>query len=107
MDRLLYTTPTSAIDTDYTQNSLGWSADFIIAIESVAYLADYRLQLRFSDGTTRVVDFGPFLRASRHPQTSAYLNKENFLRFRLEYGDLVWDHYDLCFPIADLYTGTI
>jgi len=27
--------------------------------------------------------------------------------FRLEDGDLVWGEYELCFAIADLYTGQL
>ena len=58
-------------------------------------------------GTSRVVDFGPFLRKSYHPQIRAYLELEKFRTFTLDYGDLTWDNYDLCFPIADLYFGAI
>ena len=36
-----------------------------------------------------------------------YLDVELFQQFSLIYGDLVWHDYELCFPIADLYEGTI
>jgi len=35
--------------------------------------------------------------------TLAWLHPARFATFRLEYGELVWGDYDLCFPIADLY----
>ena len=36
-----------------------------------------------------------------------YLDAENFRKFTVEYGDLFWNDYDLCFSVADLYEGTI
>ena len=90
-----------------TTDPLSWPVDFVIAIDSVEYVAEYTLKLRFSDGTTRFVDFGPFLRASHHPQIRAYLDLNEFKNFTLDYGDLMWNNYDLCFPIADLYTGNL
>ena len=36
-----------------------------------------------------------------------YLNPDEFKKFTIEYGDLTWNDYDLCFPIADLYEGKI
>ena len=79
----------------------------LLEIASAERLSGYTLKLEFSDGTERVIDFEPFLRASRNPAIRAYLAPEKFSHFRLEYGDLVWDDYDLCFPIADLYEGQI
>jgi len=64
---------------------------------------DYALRLSFDDGTAQTVDFKPFLSLSRHPDIRVYLEPERFAAFRLEYGELVWGDYDLCFPIADLY----
>jgi len=71
------------------------------------HLSSYKLRLEFTDGTERVIDFEPFLKASRNPAIRAYLDPEKFSHFRLDYGDLVWDDYGLCFPIADLYEGRI
>jgi DUF971 family protein len=70
-------------------------------------VADYKLRLSFSDGVERVIDFEPFLRRSRNPMIRAYLNPQKFANFKLEYGNLMWDDYGLCFPIADLYENTI
>ena len=67
----------------------------------------YKLRLSFSDGVERVIDFEPFLRRSRNPMIRAYLDPRKFANFRLAYGNLMWDDYDLCFPIADLYENNI
>jgi hypothetical protein len=78
-----------------------------INILSAELDGDYRLRLRFDDGIVRSVDFLPFLSLSRHPEIRAFLDPGRFRSFRLEYGDLVWGDYDLCFPIMDLYHDRI
>jgi hypothetical protein len=67
----------------------------------------YKLKLSFSDGIERVINFEPFLRRSRNPMIRIYLDPQKFANFRIEYGNLVWDDYELCFPIADLYENNI
>lgn len=79
----------------------------VIEIVGVEHVSDYKLKLYFNDGGERVIDFGPFLRGSRNPMIRAYLEPDKFANFRLEYGDLLWDDYGLCFPIADLYENRI
>jgi hypothetical protein len=79
----------------------------VIAIESAAYVAPYRLRLRFDDGRENLVDFGPFLTASAHPSIRAYLDKARFKQFTVEDGFLHWNDFELVFPMADLYAGTI
>jgi len=70
-------------------------------------LSDYKVRLNFSDGAERVVDFEPFLSSSQNPMIRAYLDPQKFEGFRLEHGDLIWDDYELCFPIANLYEGRL
>ncbi len=79
----------------------------IIHIVEATGAGDYKLSLRFDDGTVQVVDFKPFLQHSPHPDIRAYLSEQRFSEFRLEHGDLIWGDYDLCFPIMDLYTNQI
>ena len=79
----------------------------VIDVTAVERVADYKLKLLFSDGLQRVVDFEPFLRDSQNPLIRAYLVPEKFANFRIEEGDVVWDDYGLCFPIADLYENRI
>ncbi|WP_208599036.1 DUF2442 domain-containing protein [Desulfonatronum thioautotrophicum] len=70
-------------------------------------IGDYTLHLQFDDQTEQVVDFKPFLYESPHPQIRAYLDPRIFAAFRIEYGELVWGDYDLCFPVYDLYRNRI
>lgn len=80
---------------------------WVIDLTKAEYAGNYRLRLWFSDGREQVVDFEPFLRNSFNPLIRRYLEHDRFQRFTVEQGDLFWDDYDLCFPIADLYEGLI
>jgi len=42
-----------------------------------------------------------------NPMIRAYLDPQKFGDFRLEHGDLIWDDYGLCFPIANFYEGRL
>jgi len=79
----------------------------VVDIEDAQYLERYQLMLRFSNGMRRVVDFEPFLTTSTNPLIRKYLDLSNFKNFVLEYGNLHWNNYDLCFPVADLYKGQL
>ena len=74
-----------------------------INITAVEQVDDYALRLSFDDGVVQTVDFKPFLSLSRHPDIRVFLEPSRFAAYRIEYGELVWGDYDLCFPIADLY----
>jgi hypothetical protein len=79
----------------------------IINITSAELAGDYQIRLTFDDGTRQEVNFKPFLTASVHPEIRAWLDPERFAAFRIEYGELVWGDYALCFPQADLYRNCI
>ena len=79
----------------------------VVRIESVRHVSGYKLALCFSDGHASAVDFGPFLKASAHPSIRAYLDLKRFKNFTLEDGMLHWDDFDLVFPMAELYEGSI
>ena len=76
----------------------------IVAAETAG---NYRLRLTFDDGLEQTVDFKPFLTHARHPDIRVYLDPAKFSAFRIEYGELVWGDYDLCFPIIDLYRNQL
>jgi len=103
MDRLLRASQTSRGAKDNAENQMRLAEGTVIDIVQVVRLTDYELKLSFSDGVERVIDFEPFLRRSRNPMIRAYLDQQKFASFRLEHGNLIWDDYGLCFPIADLY----
>jgi hypothetical protein len=79
----------------------------VITIEKAVYIDNYKIKLEFSDGLSRIVDFKEFLSSARNPMTTKYLDKKEFRNFRLEHGDIVWNDYELCFPIWDLHEGKI
>jgi Protein of unknown function (DUF2442) len=76
-----------------------------VNIVSAEPAGGYRLWLTFSDSYKTLVDFAPLLERSMNPQTQQFLEMDKFLSFRLEWGNLVWGDYDLCFPIEELYEG--
>lgn len=76
-------------------------------IEKAEYIENYKLSLTFSDGYQHIVDFAAFLLGSANPLIRKYLNLHEFKDFTVQYGDIFWNDYDLCFPIADLYEGKI
>ena len=79
----------------------------VISITSAEFIRDYKIKLTFSDGTEKEIDFGPFLRNAKNPMARKYLDKELFRNFKIEYGDIVWNDYEMCFPIWDLYEGKL
>ena len=78
-----------------------------INILSAEQDGEFRLRLRFDDGTVQTVDFKPFLLHARHADLRAWLVPQHFAKFRIEYGELVWGDYELCFPMIDLYRNQI
>ena len=107
MDRLLRSAQGNIAQENNEKNSVTDQEDWIIAIEKAEYVEDYILKLKFSDGKEINVDFGPFLRKSLNPLIRKYLDENLFKQFTVEHGDLFWNDYDLCFPVADLYEGKI
>jgi len=79
----------------------------VISVEKVNQLSDFKLELEFNDRTQQVIDFYPFLSRSLNPLIRKYLSPEEFSKFEIDEGDLEWNDYDLCFPIADLYENKI
>lgn len=78
-----------------------------LSITQASYINDYKIELTFNDGKIQVVDFGPFLKNSKHPEIKKYLELEKFKGFQIVDGDLDWDDFELTFPIWDLYTDNI
>lgn len=78
-----------------------------LKILSARYKGGYCIEIDFSDGEKKIVDFGPFLRLSKHPEIRKYLRVEEFKKFKVVEGDLDWNDFDLTFPIWDLYQNKI
>ncbi len=107
MDRLLRSTQASIATKNHPADTINSADNWVITIDNSEYVKDYILQLTFNDGKVADVDFEPFLRQSLNPLIQKYLDIKIFKEFTLEHGDLHWNDYDLCFPIADLYDGGI
>ena len=107
MGRLLRSAQTDSAADDHGEDSVRLSEGASINIVRAEQVATYRLRLSFSNGVQRVIDFEPFLRTSRNPMIRAYLDPDKFANFKIEYGNLLWDDYGLCFPIADLYENSL
>ena len=71
------------------------------------YVARHRVDIKFNDGTRRVVDFGPFLKQARNPMFTKYRSAKEFKSFHIQDGDLMWGDFEMIFPIMDLYQGHI
>lgn len=78
-----------------------------INISSAELVDSYKLHLKFDDDTEQVIDFKGFLMRSKHPDIRAYLDLAKFSDYRIEYGELVWGDYELCFPVIDLYLNRL
>ncbi|WP_077921690.1 DUF2442 domain-containing protein [Spirosoma sp. 209] len=79
-----------------------------MAVTGAEHVEKHRLRLSFSDGTTQVVDFGPFLLNHPYPQHNKYRRLANFKRFRIERGNVVWGRdWDLIFPVSQLHQGYV
>ena len=79
----------------------------VISIIKAEYIEEYKIQFIFSDETTRLIDFSGFLRNAKNSMAKKYLDKQLFKSFTIEYGDIIWNDYEMCFPIWDLHEGTI
>ena len=78
-----------------------------INIVTADQVGEFRIRLQFDDGTEQTVDFKSFLTHALNPDIRAWLDPARFATFRIEYGELVWGDYDLCFPMIDLYRNQI
>jgi hypothetical protein len=79
----------------------------LINIVAAQQVGDYCIHIEFDDHTVQDVDFKPFLSRALHPVIRSWLAPEKFAAFRVEYGELVWGDYELCFPLIDLYHNQI
>ncbi len=79
----------------------------VISIVSAEYVNNYSIRFVFSDNTEKTIDFADFLKKSKNPMTRKYLDKNKFRNFSIQYGDVVWNDYEMCFPLADLYAGQV
>jgi len=70
----------------------------VISIIKADYIEEYKIRFTFSDGVDKLIDFSDFLQNAKNPMARKY---------SIEYGDIVWNDYEMCFPIWDLHEGNI
>ncbi len=79
-----------------------------LTITKANYVDRYKIRLSFSDDTSQLIDFEPFLANHPHPQHDKYRQLANFKQFHLEHGNIVWgEDWDLIFPIVQLHQGFV
>lgn len=76
-------------------------------IKRANYISGYIIEVYFSDGTVKRVDFERFLQSAKHPVTRSYLDLKKFKQFRVIEGELDWNDLDLCIPLHLLYSGKV
>ncbi|MDP1725172.1 MAG: DUF2442 domain-containing protein [Bacteroidota bacterium] len=80
----------------------------IINLENANYISEFKLELHFSDGTNRIVDFEPFLKSRQNPMITKYLELTEFKKFKLDGGNIVWgENWDMIFHLEDLYFNNL
>ena len=78
-----------------------------LSIEEAQYLDKYKIKLKFNDGKESIIDLSNFISNSQHPDIQKYKDENLLKNFKLEYGEIQWNDYELAFPIYDLYQGKI
>ncbi len=79
----------------------------VIEIIKAEYLKDYKIAFEFSDAIKQTIDFESFLTSAKNPMSKKFLDKKEFQNFKIEYGDIIWNDYEMCFPIWDLHSGKL
>jgi hypothetical protein len=78
-----------------------------ISVSKAKYLDKFKIQILFSDLTTRIVDFGDFLEKTNLPDLKKYRKTQNFKKFKIKSGNLIWGDFEMIFPLEDLYRGEL
>ena len=78
-----------------------------LRVKAARYVPRHRVDIKFNDGTHRVVNFGPFLKQARNPMFTKYRRLKEFKSFHIHDGDLMWGDFDMIFPMEDLHHGNI
>jgi hypothetical protein len=79
-----------------------------ISVLSAKHIEHFAIDITFSNGKTKRVDFGTFLLNNSHPQYDKYKKPDHFKKFYIDRGNLVWGkNWDLIFPVEQLYKGKV
>lgn len=80
-----------------------------LRIDKAKYEGDFKILLKFNDGTEVLLDFGSWIRNNPHPQYNRYLDERAFKKYYIDdMGNIAWGkNRDLYFPIENLHNGDI
>jgi hypothetical protein len=76
-----------------------------LEILSVAYHQDLQLRVFISDGTSKIIDLGPFILSSNHPLIYKYAEVELFKQVKLDLGVLSWGDGEMDFSPWSIIDG--
>ena len=79
----------------------------IITIKKIKYIEKFKIEISFSDGKIKIIDFADFILNSKKPDIKKYQKPAQFKKFNFKNGELMWGDFEMIFPISDLYEGTI
>ena len=79
----------------------------VISIDKAIYLKEYKIEFIFSDNSRKIIDFENFLNRAKNPMIVKYRDLDIFKNFSIEYGDIIWNDFELCFPVWDLHEGKL
>lgn len=79
-----------------------------ISVIDANYKGNLQVEVVFNDAHKSVIDFSAFFETHSHPQYNKYRKPEQFKKFKIENGNLVWGKdWDMIFPVWDLYKGAV
>jgi len=78
-----------------------------LLVKNSRHIKSHILEIEFSDGLKKNVDFSPFIFSSGHPDYEKYKKESEFIKYKIVDGNLNWDDYTMIFPVEDLYTGKL
>ena len=78
-----------------------------LSVKSVRHVKSHILEIEFSNGEFKILDFAPFIFSAGHPDYERYKSESGFLKYIVEDGNINWDDYTMIFPVEDLYSGKL
>lgn len=91
------------ITVEYTENISSPELN----IQDAKYTGDCIIRNYFNANENKIVDFKPFLMQAVHSTIKKYTDDNLFTSYKIENGNLIWNDYDLIFPINDLYENSL
>ena len=71
-------------------------------VTEAKYKCEYSLDVTFSDGVTKTVDFSGYINNHTKGYYAKYKKLPNFKKFKIDQGNVVWGKdWDLIFPVED------